>query len=291
MLGAALLFSAMAVCVKAGGERLPVVQLVFARLAVTLVLSLVAIRRLGLSPLGVDRRRLLLRALSGLLGLGCFFYALDNLPLADAKAIQFSSPVFTALLAAMMLRERIGPTEAAGIALSIIGVVAVARPAFLFGSSVDPLDPVATGVAVVGALAAAVAYVTVRRLRATDQPLVIVGIFPIVGFPLILPFAIYYWVWPTPLEWALMLGIGVSTQAAQVLMTRALHLAPAGVAMAVGYVQIVLGFVWGVALFAEPVHAMSLLGAVLIMGGTTLTSARAAGLFRRKVAASKETPE
>lgn len=272
MLVAAALFSTMSVLVKLGGQRLPVQQLMFARVIVTFVLSAIALRRLGVSPLGVDRPRLLLRALSGIGGLGCFFYALTHLPLADATAIQFSNPVITALLATLFLRERLGRLEWFGVAISILGVVAVARPTAIFGASTEPLPTVALLAAIGGATLSAVSYTTVRRLRQTDHPLVVVWAFPAIGLPIIGPIALLTWVPPTPMEWLVLLGIGVTTQLAQVYMTRSLHLARAGIATAASTVQIALGFVWGVALFGESVVAIGVVGSALIIGGILVTS-------------------
>ena len=270
MLVAALLFSTMAVLVKLGGERLPIQQLVAARIVVTFVLSGIVIRRLGLDPLGVDRPRLLARALAGILGLVCFFTAINRLPLADATAIQFSNPVMTAALATVFIGETLGPREWGGILLSVCGVVLVARPEFLFGA--HAADPVVVAIALFGAFMSAVAYTTVRRLRETDHPMIIVWAFPAVGLPFILPIVALTWVAPTLEEWLYLLGIGVTTQLAQVYMTQALHITRAGVATSASTVQIALGFVWGVALFGEDIATWSLIGAALIAIGIVVTS-------------------
>lgn len=272
MFAAALLFSGMSVLVKLGGRSgLPVEQLVFARVAFTLLFSYVGVRSAGLSLFGVNRPMLLFRACAGLVGLCCFFYALTALPIADATLIQFSSPVWTAAIAAVALGEGMRRGEISGVLISLVGVALVARPGFLFGAS-EPLPPAAVAAAVVGAFAAGAAYVAVRKLRETDAPIVVVWAFPAVAFPLVLPFALRAWVWPSPAEWALMLGIGITTQAAQVLMTKALHLARAGVVMAVAYVQIVLGFAWGVVLFGEGFERSSVLGALLVFLGLGVTT-------------------
>ena len=71
----------------------------------------------------------------GASGLGCLFYALALLPLAEATVIQYLHPVFTALLAALLLRERAGAGLLLSLALGVAGVLLVARPAFLFGAA------------------------------------------------------------------------------------------------------------------------------------------------------------
>ena len=82
MMESALAFTVMGVFAKLAGQSLPVAEIVFARGIVSLVLSLATLRRAGVSPWGIQRRRLVVRGLIGASGLGCLFYALRSLPLA-----------------------------------------------------------------------------------------------------------------------------------------------------------------------------------------------------------------
>jgi drug/metabolite transporter (DMT)-like permease len=93
--------------------------------------------------------------------------------------IQYTNPVWTALIAAVVLGEWIGRAQVGLALLSLAGVVLVARPGFLTGGG-SALDPVAVAVALVGALFSAGAYVTVRRLRG-EEPMVVVFHFALVS--------------------------------------------------------------------------------------------------------------
>src|SRR5690606_7532005 len=139
---------------------LPVEMLVLARGVVTLVLSYAVIRRLGLSPWGHDRTRLVLRGVFGLGGLGCFYFAVTSLPLAEVTVIHHLNPLVTTVLAALVLRERVGWPLALAIATSLGGTVLVARPALLFGGD-SGLDPAGVTAALGGAVFSAFAYTTV----------------------------------------------------------------------------------------------------------------------------------
>ncbi|MCX4246420.1 DMT family transporter [Paraliomyxa miuraensis] len=266
LLGAAFFFSLMTVCVKLAGSRLPAEEIILARSVLGLVLSIWVVRRAGLPLRGNARGLLLLRGVLGSCGLYCFFHAVTVLPLSEVTTIHYVNPILTALLAAVVLQERVGWGLAAALAVSLSGVVVVARPQMLFGGA-QVLDSVAVGIALAGACFSAGAYVTVRRLRATDDPLVVVLWFPIVAAPVFLPLALRVWVWPRPLEWLVLLGVGVSTQIAQVFLTRGLHLLPAGRGTTVGYVQIAFAMVWSVLLFGERVDAVELGGAALVVLG------------------------
>jgi drug/metabolite transporter (DMT)-like permease len=235
LLAAALFFSLMSVCVKLAGARLPAEEIILARAVVSLVLSYAVIRRSRLSARGNARGLLVLRGVLGSCGLYCFFWAVTLLPLAEVTTIHHVNPILTALLAAIVLRERVTWGLAAAIGISLAGVVVVARPQFVFGGT-EPLDSFAVALALGGALFSAAAYVTVRRLRTSDHPSVIVLYFPLVATPVFLPLALRVWVWPTPHEWLALLGVGVATQIAQVCLTEGLGRTPAGPATAVGYV-------------------------------------------------------
>lgn len=269
LLGAAFFFSLMTVCVKLAGARLPAEEIILARAVLGLGLSVWAVRRARLRLRGHAPRLLLLRGVLGSGGLYCFFYAVTVLPLSEVTTIHYVNPILTALLAAVVLGEGIGWGLAVALATSLAGVVVVARPQFLFGGA-QVLDPVAVGIALLGACFSAAAYVTVRRLRATDDPLVVVLWFPIVATPVFLPLALRVWVWPQGLEWLVLVGVGVSTQIAQVFLTRGLHLLPAGRGTTVGYVQIAFAMVWSVLIFGERVDAMELGGAGLVVLGIAI---------------------
>jgi drug/metabolite transporter (DMT)-like permease len=269
LLAAAFFFSLMAVCVKLAGTRLPAEVIIVARTVLGLVFSLATVRAAGLRVWGNAPGWLLVRGLLGSCGLYCYFYALTVLPLPEVTTIHYVNPVITALVAAVVLRERVGWGLAAALAVSLAGVAVVARPQWLMGGT-QRLDPFAVGVVLVGAVFSAAAYVTVRHLRDTDDPLVVVLWFPLVSTPLFLPLALRVWVWPEPHEWLVLLALGVVTQIAQVCLTRGLHVLPAGRGTAVGYVQIAFAMVWGAAVFGEPVSAVSLGGAGLVVLGLVI---------------------
>ena len=270
MAAAAFFFSLMSLLVKAIGRGLPSQEIVLWRGVVTVILSYTAVRRARVSPWGKpgNRRLLVLRGLFGFGALSCFFYAVVHLPLADATVIQYTNPVFTALIAAAVLAEPIGGRQAIAVAASLIGLVAIARPSIFFESVTASLDPFAVGVALAGAILSAAAYVTVRRLGATEHPLVIVHYFAMIVVLGSLPVAATDLQWPSAVEWAGLVGVGLTTHIAQVYMTRGLAIEPAGQAMAVGYIQIVFAAILGAVVFAEFPDGLGVLGAVLIIAST-----------------------
>ncbi|MFW6201644.1 MAG: DMT family transporter [Gemmatimonadota bacterium] len=274
MVAGAFFFSVMGALVKWAGRRLPSQEIVLARAVVTLVLSWAMVRRAGVTPWGSDRRLLVVRGVLGFIALSCFYYAVVHLPLADATVIQYTNPVFTAAIAAWLLGERVRLVAVGCMGASLVGVVLIARPSFLFGGG-GALDPAAVAIALAGAIFSAAAYVTVRRLRATEDALVVVFYFALVSTIGAVPTTAPVAVWPGPLEWLLLLGVGITTQIAQVYMTRGLHLEPAGRATAIGYLQIVFAGVWGALFFDEIPDGTGIAGAALIVASTFLLGRRA----------------
>ena len=271
MVASTFFFSLMSVLVKLGGEvsGFDSAQLVFARSFVALWLSAQALRRQKIAFWETPHKRLLfLRGGLGFLGLTCFFYAVTTLPLADATVIQYMNPVFVTALAALFLKERFRLWGIFGLVLCLAGVVCIAQPSFLFGSSRLELFPVL--VASCGAILSAGAYTTVRALKGRAEPMLVVFYFPLVATPLSLPAAWSVWVWPDVWGWCILIGVGVVTQIAQVLMTRGLHLEEASRATMMTYLQVVFAFIWGVMLFGEVPTLLSGAGSLLILCGALL---------------------
>jgi drug/metabolite transporter (DMT)-like permease len=267
ILASALFFSLMSVMVKLAGRGLPVQEIVFARGVVSLPLAFWLVRRAGVPPWGNRRWILVLRGLLGLAAMSCFYFALTRIAIGEATVLHFTSPLWTALLAAFFLREAIGGRFVASMAVSFAGVILITRPGFLFGSAAAETDLLGVGAALLGAILAAGAYVTVREASKTEHPLVIVFYFPLVMIPATGAF------WPTfqspqGWEWLLLLGVGVSTQIGQVFLTRGLSLEPAARAMTIGYTQIVLVGIWGMIFFGEFPDIWSAAGSLLVIAGT-----------------------
>ncbi len=267
MLASAFFFSLMSMLVKLAGRGLPSQEIVLARAIVSLALSYALVKRAGVSPWGVRRWILVVRGLLGFAALSCFYFALTRLPIAEATVLHYTNPLWTALLAAIFLRERLTRWVLGPILVSFVGVILVTRPAVLFGAGTTLLDPLGTGAVLVGAVLSAGAYVAVREASRTEHPLVIVFYFPLITVPATLPF-ISNFVWPSGWEWLTLLGVGVSTQIAQVYLTRGLSLEPAGRAMAVGYSQIIFVVLWGMIFFAEYLTLWSAAGSLLVIAGT-----------------------
>ncbi len=273
MLASAVAFTGMTAAAKVVGARLPVFEVVFVRAALSVLATLWLLRRARVPALGSRRPLLFLRGVFGFFGVSCSFYAVIHLPLAEATLLQFTHPLFTVALAALVLGERIERGVLLGVPLAVLGVLAVVRPAALFGGVSAPLDPVAAGVALAGAFFAADAYVSVRHLARTgEHPLAIVLSFPLVTVVIALPLLLRDFVWPRGAEWLWLLATGAFAQVGQMCLTRGIQLLPASRATVFSYTQIVFAAGAGALLFGERPDAWTLAGGALVLGGAWLAS-------------------
>ncbi len=267
----AFAFSVMALLVKVAGSRLPSSEIVFVRALIGLFLSFLLLRRRGLGLLGKRRGLLILRGVLGFIALSCFFYAVTKLPLGEVTILFYLHPLFTAVLATILLREAISIRLVGSTVLSLIGIALVTQPSFLFGGE-SPIPTFPMVLAIVGAFFSALAYITVRALSRTEEALVIVFYFPLVAVPASFPLLVMDFVWPVGMEWGVLLLMGIFTQIGQITLTKGLAHETAGRATALSYLQVVFAVFWGALFFAEKIEPLTALGALSILLGSLLVA-------------------
>jgi drug/metabolite transporter (DMT)-like permease len=268
MVLSALSFSLMSLTVKMAGQRLPVMELVFARALAVSALAGADLARRRVALWDRQAPLLLARGLVGFVALSLFYYSVVHLPLAEATVLHFTNPVFTAVIAALFLAEALRPREFALALASLAGVAVMVRPAGLFGAG-PPLPPLAVASSLAASLLAAVAYVIVRHMRRLDAMLIVfhfAAISVVGAAPLMLP----SFVMPQGGEWAVLAGVGVSTFFGQLFLTLGLQRERAGRATTAGYLQIVFATLWGALVFGQVPGPVTLLGAAIIIGCTLL---------------------
>lgn len=262
-------FSLGVLFIKTIGQDLPVVEIALGRSAFGLIFVYYMARRAGaVKPRG-GHSLLILRGLLGFIPLLAGFYAFTKLPLADAVVLFNTNPIWAALLSFIILKERLGYAGAACVAVSLVGVVLVARPPFIFGG-VEHLDPLGAASALGAAFFAGLIFTLIRKISRTEHPLTIVLYFYLVAAPLALVLSIPVWVTPSPWQWLLLIGIGFFTQAGQLNMTKGLALVSAGKAAAGHTMQIVFAAIWGAIFFSEVPTWLSLAGALIIIASTVV---------------------
>lgn len=266
---ASLLFASMGVAVRYSAAELPNEMVVFLRNSLGLVALMPWIlRRYGLRRLATKRLLAhMFRAIAGLSAMYCFFYALAHLPLAEAVVLNFSSPLFVALIALLWLGERASPRLMLAILAGFAGVGLIMKP----GSGV--FSPAAT-IGLVSGFLGALAMVGIRKLSDTEPTHRIVFYFCLFSTLVSAVPLIWSWQTPSPLTLVVMAGAGLCATIAQLLLTKSYSLVPAARAGPYMYFTVLFAALLGWWLWAETPDLLSGTGALLICVAGILAARR-----------------
>jgi drug/metabolite transporter (DMT)-like permease len=264
MLGAVAALSTMAVSGRELSAELNTFQILFFRSVVGLAVISALLQHAGWSQI---RTKVfgthVWRNVSHYAGQFGWFYALGVIPLAEVFAIEFTTPIWTAMLASIVLRERMNRLRLAAVATGFAGVLVILRPG---------LSVVSVGaLAVLGAAVAyAVSYVMTKKLSATESPLAILFYMTAIQLPLGLGAALFAWRWPPAWAWPWVAVVAVTALLAHYCITRAFRLADATVVVPLDFLRLPLIALIGWLVYAEPVNAWVLLGAAIVFVGVWL---------------------
>ena len=266
---AGLLFAAMGVAVKIASRSLPNEMVVFFRNASGLVALLPWLLRRGVPSLTTTCFHLhLLRAVSGVSAMYCFFFAIARMHLAEAVLLNYTMPLFIPFIARVWLGEAIPSGLMGAITIGFAGLLLILKPGPGLFASAAPVG-LASGVL------AAVAMVSIRRLTHTEPTTRIVFYFSLIATVISCVPLVWAWQSPTPTEWIPLLASGVFATGGQLLLTRGYSYAPAARLGPFIYLAVVFAGLFGWGLWREVPDALSFtgMGLVCVAGAMTLRGA------------------
>jgi drug/metabolite transporter (DMT)-like permease len=262
MLGAVFSFAAMAVSVRQLITHMSVAEILELRTVVTLVVVSALVIAHGRAVIATQRLPLhSVRALVHLAGQYCWSYAIGALTLATVFAIEFTMPIWVALLAAAFLHERLNRGRIVQLVLGLAGVLIILRP----GAGV--LHPAAF-VMLLGSLFYAGNMIFTKRLSSTESGIAVTFWMSVVQLPVTVIAAWSSWVAPRLADAPWILVIGVGSFAAHYSITQAMKLAPATVVVPIDFIRLPLIAVVGALFYAEPFQPLVIVGAAVIFIGT-----------------------
>jgi drug/metabolite transporter (DMT)-like permease len=192
-----------------------------------------------------------------------WFFALTLIPLGQVVAIEFTMPIWTALLAASFLGERMTGGKIAAIVLGLIGVVVIVRPT---AGAINPGQLLALGAAVGFGISIAL----MKFLTRTENTLTIIfwmlAVQATAGF---IP-TLFVWLWPSAYVWGWIFVIAICGTFSHFCMARAMLYADATIVVPMDFLRVPLTAAAGWLLYAEQLDAYTLLGAALILAGNLL---------------------
>ncbi len=262
MLLSAFIFTLMKVFVKLV-PHIPPIEIILFRSIISLVISGALLKNKGVSVWGNNKKILILRGVSGAIALSSFFMLLQQIPLAAASTLQYLSPVFSATLGIFILKEKVKWYQFLFFGLSFLGIVII--------QGVD--SRISTGQMLLGvgsAFFTGLAYNFVRKLKSTEDPLVIIFYFPLVTLPLAGIYSVFDWVTPRGTDWLVLLMIGLCTQVAQYFMTRSYQTEEIAKVSIVNYTGILYSIGFGFFIFGEQYSWLTYVGMALVLSGVIL---------------------
>ncbi|OLP76634.1 putative transport protein [Symbiodinium microadriaticum] len=270
MIVGAFFFSLMALLVKLLSS-FGTYELVFWRSVFMFIGTMSMLIAKRINPLGPPGSRVLLwvRAAAGFGFMSGYYYAIQHLPLSDAVVITYTSPVITAVAAALLLGEAWGRLDALGSVLCMVGVVLISKPSFVmtfFGAEPKPMNLNGLLGAAIAAVMSSVVYLLVRVLKGV-HPIVFVNYFAAAGIvlgPILSIAAGETWSWHTRKDWPLLVLLAIFSIVGQALMNLGLTLETAAKATAMNYSQVVFAFIFQTALLHEATDPLSVAGSVMI---------------------------
>ncbi len=239
---------------------IPTTQKLFMRGAVATVILAAVLFTRGISFRPGKPVLLGARSLFGIAGMLTYFIAVEGMPLAEAVTLNKLSPFFVLILSWLFLREKLKKVQVFAVFLGFAGVAVILRPGSI------PLS-LPAGLAVLSALFAGIAYTTLRALRKTDRPLLIVFWFSAATTLFFLPSIILRGVMPDMRSLVFLFCIGLSGTAGQLFMTSAYRYAPGGEVAIYGYLSVVFSMIMQILFFDSVPGAAVFTGAGLILLG------------------------
>jgi drug/metabolite transporter (DMT)-like permease len=283
MVASALAFTAMTTLIKfLGDDYSASLQTFYRQLAGFIVLLPIIIRRRGAAFATTRPGILIFRSAAGTLGMILSFYAFQKMPLADANALSFTRTLWLVPLAALVVRETVGPLRIGAAVIGFLGVLIMLRPGV--GGEF------AIGWPALAMLASSFLFaltITGMKVMTKDHsPTVLLVWAATLGLVMALPGAFLAWRWPEPLDLVLLGAMGVLGTVTQGCYIKGMAIGDAAAMAPIDYTRLVFTVIVGLTLFHEIPNAWTVAGAGVVVGSTLFITWREAQLAK---AAKKAT--
>ena len=203
------------------------------------------------------------------------FYAVSMLPLADATAIAFSQPLFSVVVAALVLGEKVRWRRWSATVIGFAGVLIMVRP----GEGSLQLGAL---VALANAAAVSISILLVRRLSDSETPLMILTQFAIFSTILLTVPAILVWRWPDFWGWVLAVGIALSATVGQYFWVQAFKAGEMSAVAPFEYMRLPFAVFVGWLIWGEMPVIWTYVGASIVIGSALYIAHREHQLARER---------
>lgn len=264
MSGALVSFMSMAIAGRELAAELNTFQILFFRSAIGLLIVASVLTHAGWHQIRTERLGLhVLRNSFHYVGQFGWFYAISLIPLAQVFALEFTLPIWTALLAPFILHERVTPVRALVIAIGFAGILIILRPGMV------PFE-IGTASALIAALGYALAHTLTKKITRTDTPLAVIFYMTLIQLPMGAIPSMFDWVTPSLAMAPWLLLVGATGLSAHYCMARAFAHADAVVVVPMDFLRLPLAALLGLLFYGEALDPWVLAGAAVIFGGIFL---------------------
>ena len=270
MIMALFMFTVMGICIRLSAAHLPVIEVVFFRnfLAVLILLPLVA--RAGFGSLRMKRPKLFfLRAAINAVGMFCGFTALTLIPLAQMTALSFTTPLFVTIGAVLFLGEVIRARRIAAICVGFLGTLIILQPGVVDITSGALL-------ALISALTIAMASLIVKTLTRSESQHAIVTWMVVMQAPLALIPSLWFWQWPDLLTWGFLWCMALAGTIAHLCFTRAFSLVDITALQPLEFIKLPFAVILAWIIFTEWPGLWTFVGGAVIFTSTVYITHREA---------------
>jgi drug/metabolite transporter (DMT)-like permease len=270
-----MFFGLMVIAIRLASETLHTFEIAFFRNFFGLVAALPLLLRHGPDLLKTTQLpRYGVRCLIGVVSMMAGFWAIGHLPLAQAVALSYSTPIFVTIAAVVFLHEQVRARRWIAVGLGFVGVLIIVRPGSANFSA-------GTLVALVAAVLSGIVSIQIKQLSQVDPADRIVFLTTLIWVPMSLLPALTVWEWPQGITWLWVVSAGAMGTAGHMLWTRALKLGDVSALTPISFTQLPIVALAGWLLFQEPVDRWTAIGATVIFVANAYIAHREAQLARR----------
>ncbi len=277
MILAAFSFAGLTTVIREMSATMHPFELAFFRNLFGLLFMLPWFWRAGFGALKTERLAMHgFRSIIGLTAMLFWFSAIAMMPIAEATALSFTTPLFATIGAALFLGETVRARRWGATAAGFIGALVIVRP-----TGID--IGLASTLALVASACMAVAILSVKSLSRTDNPNTIVLFMGLLMTPMSLVPALYYWTAPEAVDYLWFLAVGLLATIGQISVARAYLSSDVSAVMPFDFSRLVFAAALGYLFFAEMPDTWTWVGAAIIFTATLYTAhreSRAARPFR-----------
>lgn len=274
MLGSTGFFAVMVITIRLASESLHTFEVAFFRSFFGMLAALPLLYKHGPGLLRTRQLpRYFVRCVLGTLSMFCGFWAIGNLPLAQAVSLSYSTPLFVTIAAVLWLGEQVRVRRWSAVVLGFIGVLIIVRPGTAEFSA-------GTLIAISAAIISGIVAIQIKQLSYSEPADRIVILTTILWVPMSLVPALFVWEWPHGIVWLWVVCAGVLGTAGHMLWTRALKLGDVSALTPISFMQLPIVAVFGFFLFGEDLDRWTVLGAAIIFIANGYIAHREARLAR-----------